>query len=210
MNKELNCEGKINQGLTLYGAGGHCKVVFDILVSNGLSVERIHDDNPKGQFFMGVPSSLPSGDYEEAIISIGNCQIRKKISKKISARKYLIAIHPSAIVSKYSNIGEGSVVMQGGIIQAGTRIGKHCIINTKASVDHDCKIADFVHVASGATVCGEVEIGECSWIGAGAVIKQCIKIGSNCMIGAGAVVIKDVPDNAVVGGNPAKIIRYNN
>lgn len=198
----------VNQGITLYGAGGHCKVVIDILESLELHPSRVHDDNPKGPLFMGLPSSLPSGDYEEAIITIGNCQIRKKIVDKINVEHYITAIHPSAIVSKYSMLGEGTVVMQGAIIQAGSSIGRHCIINTNSSVDHDCKVADFVHIASGATVCGEVEIGECSWVGAGAVIKQQIKIGRNCMIGAGAVIIRDVPDNAVVVGNPGRIMNY--
>lgn len=199
----------MNPGITLYGAGGHCKVVIDILESLGLSVARVHDDNPKDGVFMDLPCSKPSGTYESAIVTIGNCQIRKRIVDRISVGSYLTAIHPSAIISKYASIGEGSVVMQGGIVQAGAEIGAHCIINTNSSVDHDCKISDFVHVASGATVCGEVAIGECSWVGAGAVIKQCITVGKNCMIGAGAVVVHDVPDNAVVVGNPARIIRYN-
>lgn len=199
-----------NEGITLYGASGHCKVVMDILGANGLVADRVHDDNPKGDTFMGLPCSLPSGDYDKAIITIGNCQIRKRIAEKMKVKEFVSAIHPSAIVSKYSSVGAGSVVMQGAIIQAGTTIGRHCIVNTNSSVDHDCKVGDFVHIASGATVCGIVEIGECSWIGAGAVVKQCIKIGKNCMIGAGAVVIRDVSDNAVVVGNPGKIIRYNN
>lgn len=194
--------------ITLYGAGGHCKVVMDILQANGMKASRVVDDNPKGPTFEGIPSSLPDGLYEDTIITIGNCRIRKMIAERIKVNKYLMVIHPFSCISDNSTIGEGSVVMQGAIIQSGTSIGNHCIINTKASVDHDCKVGDFVHIASGATVCGEVEIGECSWIGAGAVVKQCIHIGKNCMIGAGAVIIRDIPDNAVVVGNPARIIRY--
>lgn len=196
-----------NEGITLYGASGHGKVVLDILEATGQRVGRVVDDNPPGDNFMGLPCSLPSADLDRAIITIGNCQIRKRIAEKMRVKEFVSAIHPSAIVSKYSSVGVGSVVMQGSIIQAGTSIGRHCIVNTNSSVDHDCKVGDFVHIASGATVCGIVEIGECSWIGAGAVVKQCIKIGKNCMIGVGAVIIRDVPDNAVVVGNPGRIIR---
>lgn len=199
MNSENN--------ITLYGAGGHCKVVIDILESNGLKVSNVVDDNPKDNVFMNLPCTVPSGNLDDAIITIGNCQIRKKIAAKIKVKNYFTAIHPSAIISKYSSIGEGTVVMQGGIVQAGCTIGKHCIINTNSSVDHDCKVSDFVHIASGATICGEVKIGECSWIGAGAVVMQQIRIGKNCMIGAGAVIIRDVPDNATVVGNPGRIIK---
>ena len=198
-----------NKGVTLYGAGGHCKVVMDILEANNLNTLRVHDDNPKSDSFLGVPLSLPSGSYDKAIVTIGDCQIRKKIVERIKVDHYINIVHPFSCVSKNAILGEGSVVMQGGIIQSGSKIGKHCIINTKASVDHDCNIGDFVHVASGATLCGEVEVGECSWIGAGAVVKQCIKIGRNCMIGAGAVIIRDVPDDAVVVGNPGRIIAVN-
>lgn len=183
-------------------------MVLDIIESVGKKADRVHDDNPKGDSFMGLPSSKPQGVYEEAIITIGNCRIRKKIAERIITNSFPVVIHPSATVSRCSSVGEGTVVMQGGIIQAGSFIGKHCIINTNASVDHDCKLSDFVHIASGATLCGEVEIGECSWIGAGAVVIQGIRIGSNCMVGAGAVIIRDIPDNAVVVGNPGRIIRY--
>ena len=96
------------------------------------------------------------------------------------------------------------------VIQPNTTIGKHVIVNTSASIDHDNYIADFVHVAPKVALTGHVEVGEGSFIGAGAVVIPKIKIGKWCTIGAGSVVIKDVPDNAVVVGNPAKIIRYQN
>ena len=96
--------------------------------------------------------------------------------------------------------------MAGVAIEADTLIGKHCIINTFSSINHECRIGDFVHISPNATLCGGVEVGEGSWIGAGAVVIQGIKIGKNCMIGAGAVVIRDVPDGTTVAGNPAKRI----
>lgn len=190
--------------MVLYGASGHGKVIIDILETLGERIDFIVDDNHNVTELLGYEVKRNTGVYPEAIISIGNCQIRKKVVEQLSVNKYVTAIHPSAIISKTAFVDEGSVVMQGAIVQTCAKIGKHCIINTGASVDHDCLIGDFVHVAPHATVAGGVDVGECSWIGAGAVIKQYIKIGKNCMIGAGAVVVKDVPDNTTVVGVPAR------
>lgn len=193
--------------MILYGASGHGKVIVDILESLGIPIDFIVDDNPSTHRLLEYEVRRNQGGYDEAIISIGNCQIRKKIVENLNVKKYISAIHPSAIISPRASIDEGTVVMQGAIIQTCAKVGKHCIINTGASVDHDCVLDDYVHVAPHATVAGGVEVGECSWIGAGAVVKQYIKIGRNCMIGAGAVVVKDVPDNTTVIGNPARDIK---
>ena len=83
------------------------------------------------------------------------------------------------------------------------------IINTGAQVDHDCAIANFVHIAPGATLCGNVAVGEGALIGAGAVILPGKRIGDWAIVGAGAVVTRDVPNFAVVAGNPAKVIKQN-
>lgn len=196
-------------GITLYGAGGHCKVVLDILDSNGLKVDHIVDDLPSEDCFMDIPLSQPQPAYNQVIITIGNCIARKSIADRITVNSYLTAIHPSAIICKNVPVGEGSVIAHGAIVQSSARIGRHCILNTKSSVGHDVIINDFVHVASGATICGGSEVGECTWIGAGSVVKQGIHIGRNCMIGAGSVVVKDIPDNVVAFGNPCRVIKEN-
>ncbi len=193
--------------MVLYGASGHGKVIVDILEAIGIPIDFVVDDNPNLSELLGYEVRRNLGTYNEAIIAIGSCKIRKRVVSQLTVNRYLTARHPTAIISPHATIAEGSVVMQGAIIQACTYIGKHCIINTGASIDHDCNLADFVHVAPHATVAGGVEIGEGSWIGAGAVIKQGVKIGSWCMIGAGAVVVKDVPDNITVVGVPAKDIK---
>lgn len=198
-----------NETLTLYGAGGHCKVVIDILHALGINVTKVVDDNPGSDRISGIPLLLPDGHYDSALITIGNCEIRKKIVSSIKVKRYLTAIHPSAIVSPSAKLREGTVVMQGAVVQSSTNIGRHCIINTNSSIDHDCEISDFVHIAPGVSICGGVNIGEGSWIGAGSVVIQGVRIGKNCMIGAGAVVVSDIPDNSLAYGNPCKVVRQN-
>ena len=126
---------------------------------------------------------------ESLIISIGSNSIRKRLAEKFNSVNFATAIHPSAIISPKSSVGVGSVVMQGGIIQSSAAVGRHCIINTAASVDHDCVVEDFVHISPHATLCGNVFVGEGS------------------QVGAGAVVMRDVPDNVLVMGNPARVVK---
>ena len=205
----MDMQQKNDNGIVLYGAGGHCKVVIDILEALKIPLDCVVDDNPSGCSSLQYKVRKAGNVYRQMIITIGNCQIRKKIAEHIKADEFITAIHPSAIISPSSTIGEGTVVMPGAIINAHASIGRHCIINTKASVDHECRIGDFVHVAPGATISGDVEVGEGTWIGVGACIKQGIKIGKNCMIGAGSVVVRDIPDGVTAFGNPCKIKSQN-
>ena len=191
--------------MILYGASGHGKVIIDILEANNTPIDYIVDDNPQVNEVLGYEVRRNTGSYDEAIISIGSAEIRRKIVESIDVKKYPVAMHPPAGVSPRAKLGEGTVVMQGAIIQTCVEIGKHCIINTGASVDHECRIGDYVHIAPHATLSGDVEVGDGTWIGAGSVVKQCIRIGRNCMIGAGAIVVKDVPDGVTIIGVPGKI-----
>lgn len=189
----------------LYGGGGHCKVVKEILRLRGVEISEIIDDNPSGKGFEGVPMRAVSLTEDPAIITIGNCGIRRKIAERLIPRKFAVAIHPTAIIASDVEIGEGTVVCAGAVVNPGVSIGKHCIINTRSVVEHDDKIGDFVHIATGAVLCGGVEVGEGSWIGAGAVVRQGIRIGRDTMIGAGSVVVKDIPDGVTAYGNPCRV-----
>ena len=153
------------------------------------------------------------GDYEasiehEVILSIGSNRIRQKLATSLGVT-FGKAIHPDTSLAAEVEIAEGTVVMAGAIINTSTKVGKHCIINTSASVDHDCVIEDYVHVSPNSTLCGTISVGEGTQIGAGAVVIPNLKIGKWATIGAGAVIIEDVPDYAVVVGNPGKVIKYN-
>jgi sugar O-acyltransferase (sialic acid O-acetyltransferase NeuD family) len=194
----------------LYGAGGHAKVILDILKSNQIIVPAIFDDNPNIDTFMGIP--VRHTDIQSPmIISIGNNVIRKKIVEQL----HNVAFAPAALamsvtVSDSVTLDTGTVVMQGAIIQSSVTIGKHSIINTRASIDHDCVIQDYVHIAPGVILCGNVQIGEGSFIGAGTTIMQGIKIGRWSVIGAGSVVVRDIPDQVTAFGSPCKIIKQQN
>lgn len=191
----------------LYGAGGHAKVIIDILKSMGVSVKGIYDDN-LGLKEVGTIPVIHTNSYQSPlIISIGNNNIRKKIVEKLQHVEYIKAVDSRTIISKSVEIEEGTVVMQGVIIQSCTIIGRHAIINTGAKIDHDCIIEDFVHIAPGSILCGNVSIGEGSFVGAGTTIIPGIKVGKWSIIGAGSTVIEDIPDNVVAVGSPCRIIK---
>ena len=201
----------MSDSIFLYGAGGHAKVILDILQSRGMSVAGIIDDNPQIEEWMGHSvirrSGIPSGS--SVIISIGANATRKALDEILSGRgiSFATGIASSAIVSSNAEIGEGSVVMQGTILQSGCRIGRHCIVNTGASVDHECILEDYVHVSPHATLCGNVHVEEGAWIGAGAVVIPGVRIGRWSVVGAGSVVCRDIPDNVVAYGNPVRPIK---
>lgn len=205
-------KGINNIYMYLYGASGHAKVIIDILAASGIPVQGLFDDNPevKGLLEYQVLGSFNKKTLSnnELIISIGINKIRKSISEMLPKEiKYGTAIHPSAIISKYATIGKGSVIMQGAVIQSGVTIGNHCIINTSSSVDHDCIAEDFVHISPNSCLCGGISIGEGTQVGAGSVVVPGIKVGKWSIIGAGSVVLKDVPDNVLVLGNPARVVK---
>lgn len=196
--------------MILFGASGHAKVILDIFKQNGVVVSCIYDDDPKVTEIFSVPvriNSLKSDEKEDAVISIGNNKIRKSISEKLPHLNYLTSIHPSAVISEFSEIGKGTVIMANVTVNPDVKIGDHCILNTGCVIEHDCSLGDFVHISPNAALAGNVFVGEGTQIGIGAAVIQGIKIGKWVTVGAGAVIIKDIPDYAVVVGNPGKIIK---
>lgn len=191
----------------LYGASGHAKVVMDIAKKAYVEVPCLIDDNPQVEELAGIPVVHSAEGLSPIIVTIGDCRIRRSIVKRLGEREYISVVHPNSIIAESAKIGNGTVVMAGAILNPFVRVGKHSIVNTGASLGHDVQVGDFVHIAPHCTLCGEVEVGEGTWIGAGTTVIQCVKIGKNCFIGAGSVVIKDIPDDCLCYGNPAKIIK---
>ena len=194
----------------VFGASGHGKVVAEAAESAGFTVNGFIDENQSISTLLNVSvfKELPS-DASELVIAVGDNAARKKISARYPNLNFPKIVHPFSSVSKTSVIEAGTVVMSGVTLNSGVKIGAHCILNTNSSVDHDCQIENFVHISPNAALAGDVTVGEGTHIGMGACVIQGIKIGKWAIIGAGAVVIRDVPDFAVVVGNPAKQIKSN-
>lgn len=203
--------GTNNRRIFICGAGGHAKVVLEILEVSRQRCAGIFDNNPDIKELLGYPvlgrwAPALTGEGTAVILAIGSNAVRKELSGTMTC-DWGSAIHPAANISTRAVIGEGSVVMAGVSVNSSVRIGRHAIINTNASVDHDCVIEDFVHISPNAALAGNVTVGEGTHVGIGAVVRQGIKIGKWSVIGAGAVVVKDVPDNVVIVGNPGRVLR---
>jgi len=198
----------------VFGAGGHSKVVISTLLACGHKIKGIYDDDltKQNKTLLGIPvigtiKDALSEKNKAGILAIGDNKTRKELSQVLKNWKWVTVIHPRAYVDASVTIGEGTVVFAGSIIQPDANIGLHVIINTGAIVEHDCTIGDFCHIAPGSKLGGGVQVGEGALIGIGANILPGVNIGAWSIVGAGSVVIEDVPDNAVVAGVPAKIIR---
>ena len=193
----------------ILGAGGHAKVVIQICRAAGLNPVAVFDDNVnlKGQTLLGVPIEGPICAAVEnprpTIIAIGDNRRRKNLSETLGL-PWMTAIHPSAVIDPTVCIGEGTVVSAGAILQVDTTIGQHAIINTAATIDHDGKVGDFAHVAPGCHVSGGVSIANGALIGVGSSICPGVSVGEWTTVGAGSAVIKNLSQNVVYFGVPAR------
>lgn len=199
-----------NLPIVIIGYSGHAYVAIDSLLSNNIQPlayceNDLKTNNPYKLDFLGNENLINKSDFS-FFIGIGDNKLRNKIYNKLKEdnAQLINAIHSSAILSAFVNIGDATLVGPGAIINSHAKIGNGVICNSGSIIEHECVIENFVHIAPGAILCGNVCVGENSFVGAGAVIKQGIKIGKNVVIGAGSVVVKDVKDNSIVKGNPAK------
>ncbi len=200
----------------IIGYSGHAYVVLDIFQNMELKIlgymdQHKKDINPYGLSFLGReddPDALLFLKDNLFFVSIGSNAVRASIFQKLSMRGFdtVNAIHDTAIVGRHVVLGIGNMLAANVTVNSMSVIGNGVIINSASVVEHDCNLADYVHVAPGAVLAGNVSVGEYSFIGAQAVVKEGVRIGKNVMVGAGAVVIRDVPDGSRIAGNPAKII----
>lgn len=206
--------------VVVFGAGGHAKVAADILRLRGFEVCGFIDEpNPqrRGEIFCGATvlggrDQLPplrAQGVKHAFVGFGHNEHRKNAGEFLIAQGFelLRAIHPSAILGAGVTIGAGSLIAAGAVVNPSTTIGLHVIVNTCASVDHDCIVEDGASIGPGARLAGQIFVGRGAHIGIGASIIERKRIGAGSIVGAGAVVIADVPDGVVVAGVPARIIK---
>jgi len=205
------------------GAGGHAKVVIEILRMDG-RYELIglldRTEETKGMSVLGVPILgddrllLPLREsgiqhFFMGLGSAGNIEPRRNLYTCAVGHGFvpISAIHPRAIISPSAMLGVGVTIAAGAVLNASATLGANVIINTGAIVEHDCKLGDHVHVATGARLASTVHVGASAHIGAGASIRQCVRIGEGAVVGAGAVVVNDVEPWTVVVGVPARVMR---
>jgi sugar O-acyltransferase (sialic acid O-acetyltransferase NeuD family) len=204
--------------VVILGGGGHARVVIEALSCAGHVIAGVIDPKP------GVAETLPDGiawlgkdlssarpDEVQVAIGVGSVDVgvqnpRPSLFAEAQAGGFEIVSfrHPSAIVAGNVELGEGSQIMAGAILQPGVRLGVNCIVNTGASLDHDCWLGDHVHIAPGAVLSGTVAVGDGCHLGTGAIVIQSIRIGAEAMIAAGAIVTRNVPAAARVKPGPQR------
>lgn len=209
------------KNIVLIGGGGHCKSCIEVIESTGLyHITGILD----------LPSELGKKVLEYEVVGddndiqkfhdAGNCflitvgqiktpDMRIKIFErliKINARVETV-IASTAIVSAYSKIGKGTVIMHQVVVNAGAEVGDNCIVNTASIIEHDVVIEDYAHISTNAVVNGGAKIGAGSFLGSASCVSSGVKVGNNIVLGAGSVVVKDVTACGTYVGNPVRKIK---
>jgi sugar O-acyltransferase (sialic acid O-acetyltransferase NeuD family) len=201
------------------GASGHAKVVIDIVERTGHHriVGLVDREGTSGKIWdysvLGRTEELPSIaarlGVNGYVLGIGSNDARRRISEQLGEQApnmtAMAAVHPSAAVGRDVEIGAGTVVMAGAMVNPSCRIGRGCVINTGASLDHDSVMGDYASLAPGAVIGGGCTIGTEAWVGIGATVVQLIRIGARATVGAGATVLRDVEPDVVVIGTPARV-----
>lgn len=202
--------------LILIGGGGHCKSVLEVAESAGYEIKGILDMPDEvgkevlpGHKVIGTDDEIPQYVEEcDFIITVGfikNPALRIKLYNKVKAAGGRLAtiIASTAHVSKYAELGEGTVIMHHAFVNAGAKIGDNCIINTFVNIEHDAEVGNQCHISTGTMVNGECKIGENCFIGSQSVCANCIEIASDIIVGAGSVVRKSIRVKGIYAGNPA-------
>ena len=211
----------MRQELVIWGASGHALVVADA-VRSGREYEIagfIDDVHPerRGEDFCGAMilggreqlDVLPPQGVNKLILGIGDCRARLELSEFACVKGFQLAtvIHRRAFVATEASVGCGTVILAGAIVNSATRIGENVIVNTSASVDHECLIEDGAHLGPGVHLGGRVFVGRATWVGIGATVKDRVRIGAGTVVGAGAVVVDDIPDGVLAYGVPARVVK---
>lgn len=201
--------------LILIGGGGHCKSVIEAAESQGrkiLGVLDMPEDLRKDVLstkVIGTDDDIPAYvDKAEFVVTVGfikNPAVRIKLYNKVkeAGGKFATVIASTAHVSKYAEIGEGTVVLHQAFVNAGARVGCNVILNTATNIEHDAVIGDHCHISTGTMVNGECVVGDRCFIGSQSVLANCITIGDDIIVGAGSLVRKSISEKGVYSGNPA-------
>lgn len=221
MNHTIQTQHPTLLHVLILGAGGHAKVVADILlrsheVSRQVKPVGFLDDNSgmHGYNILGLPVLGRIPDFgqvvhDAVVVAIGQNRTRQQLYDKLCrwGERCITAKHPQAVVAPDVKIGAGTVICAGVVVNPGSTIGHNVILNTGCTIDHDNHIGSHAHIAPGVHLGGDVTVGEGAFVGIGATVLPQLKVGAWSTVGAGAVVTKDVPPGTTVVGVPAQIIK---
>lgn len=204
--------------VVIVGASGHAKVVIDLFREvDAFRVIGLVDADATPRKVLGIPvigcdedmPTLRGQGVSSAFVAIGDNRLRYKIGRRLETLGFTLvkAVSRRAAVSPSAIIGAGVAIMAGAVVNAETRIEDLAILNTNASVDHDCRLGEACHVAPGSAIAGNVDIGRLAFLGVGVRAIPGVSIGEGSVVGAGATVVRDLPANIVAMDTPARVIR---
>jgi sugar O-acyltransferase (sialic acid O-acetyltransferase NeuD family) len=208
---------KTRKKIGIIGAGGFGKetlcCLIDSIANTSLKIEDIacflvSDEHLETDFLLGIPvvplSKFQPKNYD-VVVAVGDPANRRKIVEKLPKKTtFTTIIHPKASISKWVDIGEGSIITAGAVLTCDIKIGKHAHINLHTSIGHDCQIGDYFTSAPAANISGHCHFGDGVYIGTNASIREKISICSNVTIGMGGIVVKNIDESGVYIGNPLK------
>jgi len=200
------------RGILLVGGGGHCRSCIDVIEAEarytiiGVVQPELNEEGAVfGYPIVGVDADLPAllKETEQALVTVGQItspMIRMRLFQQLQQldAKLPIIISPNAYCSPRATIQQGSIMMHGSVVNTGAKVGKNCIINSQALLEHDVTIEANCHISTGARVNGDVTIGEGTFVGSGVILREGVKIGKKVVIGAGQTILSDVPDHTIV------------
>ena len=200
------------KSLILFGSGGHCKACIDVIESSkefkikGIVVHPREEIKEFMQYqILGNDNNFNffSTENDLGLICVGQIpspKIRIRLFKLINNKNIRLATvkASSSLVSNYSFIDYGTIVMHNVVINVDVRIGKNCIINTNSLLEHDVVVGDHCHISTGVILNGAVKVGEQCFIGSGSIVREGVKIGDRSIVSAGKVVMKDLPDDSIL------------
>ncbi len=206
--------------VVIVGAGGHGRVVLDILRESGEHVPKgfIDADASLARTEVaGLPvlgtvnllEKLARQDIRGAVVAIGDNRIRVRYAELVrqSGLELVNAVHPRAVISGSARVGGNTVIAAGAVVGTEAVIGESVIVNTSAVVDHECRVGSGVHLCPGVLLAGRVVVEEGAFVGMGAKVLPCLRVGAGSVVGAGAVVLGDVEAGATVVGVPGRVIK---
>lgn len=206
-----------NREIIVVAAGGHGRVLIDALLASGASIRGLVDpaltagNSVMDTVVLGGDEVLDSEEASQCWLANGlganpSTMARATAYRCLVARGYrfVTVVHPTAVIGRASELGEGCQIMARAVVQCGARIGRNVVVNTAASLDHDAIIGDDAFIAPGAILCGNVQLGVGVFVGAGAILLPGVRVGAGAVIAAGALVRSEVPAGMIYAGVPAR------